>query len=107
MTSKIARFTEAPIAAIGGPEGPGVRLTLGWAARALAGNPSKEIRPWVDIERHWPSVRVRMWFANESGRMWFSPGYHTLALHKYVHAKALSVWRRWRNKIPRAWTVQR
>lgn len=111
MHDKIAKFTEAPRTSFGTAAGPWSELrTPGpmWATFLGMTGPSKTIKPQHRIERHVPSVHVRMWFASESGSIWMSPGYYTIRLDRFVALKARSWWRkRFGEPIPQARTVRR
>jgi hypothetical protein len=108
LRDRIAKFTEAPAVRLGTPAGPGPHIAIGWPAKFLGmGEPSKAIKPTVDIERHWPDVRFRMWFADVGGRVWFSLGFYTMPIHRYLVLKARARWRRWREPVPRAQVVHR
>lgn len=112
MADKIAAFTEDPRTAYGTAAGPWVqssRQRPSWVSVLSMGLPSKSIRPVHRIERYMPSVRVRVWFANERGSIWMSTGYHTLSLRSYVEARARGWWRRHfgQSVIPTAKVVRR
>lgn len=63
----------------------------------LGGAPSRAIPSVARVEHRFPFVRVRVWFAEEGGHLWMSPGYVTITLPRYLVLRARSKWRRWRD----------
>ncbi len=104
-TAKIARFHERPEARIGPDPDASKTILRGLAATMImASAPSKAISCRWTVRRDGLRVAIRPWFATANGLAWFSGGFYTISIPRFVLLKVRGFFR---ERIPRAHVVTR